>query len=232
MSSRASQAHRVWGKYRGTVLSPLDPLGQGRITALVPEVLGEVPCGWATPCTPYAGTTSGFYSIPPPGAGVWIEFEGGDVSRPIWVGCYWGSAEAPNIPPLVPPAPTPPTSKVWRSETGLTVALDDMLQTISITDGTSLNGVTIELAGATTTVKGARVVLNGQLVQEGSQAAAHPAVLGDALVAYLQTLTTLFNTHMHPGEMAGGFLPVTPAPPVPPMPPPAPALLSRKILLE
>ena len=29
---------------------------------------------------------SGFYAIPPIGAGVWIEFEAGDVSRPIWVG--------------------------------------------------------------------------------------------------------------------------------------------------
>ena len=52
----------------------------------VAEVLGEVPTGWATPCIPYAGPVSGFYSIPPIGAGVWIEFESGDISRPIWSG--------------------------------------------------------------------------------------------------------------------------------------------------
>ena len=29
-------------------------------------------------------------------AGVWIEFEGGDVSYPIWVGCYWHDGEQPS----------------------------------------------------------------------------------------------------------------------------------------
>jgi hypothetical protein len=37
---------------------------------------------------------------------------------------------------------------------------------------------------------------------------------------------------VHPGELALGFLPVTPAPPVPPMPAPSPSLLSVKVLLE
>ena len=31
---------------------------------------------------PYAGDGVGVYTIPAPGAGVWIEFEAGDVSRP------------------------------------------------------------------------------------------------------------------------------------------------------
>ena len=50
---------------------------------------------WALPCVPYAGTTSGFFAIPPVGAGIWIEFEAGDVSRPIWSGAWWGSGELP-----------------------------------------------------------------------------------------------------------------------------------------
>ena len=28
--------------------------------------------------------------------GVWIEFEGGDVSYPIWTGCYWRDGELPS----------------------------------------------------------------------------------------------------------------------------------------
>jgi hypothetical protein len=59
--------------------------------------------------------------------------------------------------------------------------------------------------------------------------AAHPAVLGDQLVAYLNTLVALFNAHLHPGELAVGVLPVTPAPPVPMLTPPTPALLSVKV---
>jgi hypothetical protein len=51
-------------------------------------------------------------------------------------------------------------------------------------------------------------------------------------MAYLAQLVTLFNTHVHPGELAGGFLPVTPAPPVAPFPPPPPPLVSVKVFLE
>ena len=49
--------------------------------------------------------------------------------------------------------------------------------------------------------------------------------------AYLAQLVTLFNTHMHPGQMAGP-VPVTPAPPVAPFQPPSPNLVSVKVFLE
>lgn len=221
---------RLYGKFRGIVLNNTDPLSLGRVQASVPEVLGEVPTGWATPCAPYAGTGAGFFSVPPIGAGVWIEFEAGDVSRPIWAGCYWGAGEVPLNPPS---SPSLPTTKIWRSDFGLSAVLDDAMQTITLSDAAGANQVVISVATGTVTVKGlARVVLEGPLIQEGSQTAAHPAVLGDQLLTYLAQLVTLFNTHLHPGEMAGGILPVTPAPPVAPMPPPSPSLVSIKVFLE
>jgi hypothetical protein len=223
--------NRVFGKFRGTVLTTADPLNLGRLQAHVHEVLGEVPTGWATPCVPYGGTGAGFFSVPPVGAGVWIEFEGGDVSRPIWTGCYWGTGEVPLVP--LGASPTMPTTKIWRSDFGLTMALDDAAQTITLSDAAGANRITLEASSGTVTVKGvARVVLDGALVQEGSAAAAHPAVLGDQLLTYLGQLVALFNTHVHPGELAAGFLPVTPAPPVAPMPAPSPSLVSRKVKLE
>ena len=89
---------RFYGKYRGLVVQNLDPLGIGRLQAMVPEVLGEVPSGWALPCAPYAGTGAGLYTVPPIGAGVWVEFERGDPSKPIWVGCRWGlSSDVPTL---------------------------------------------------------------------------------------------------------------------------------------
>jgi hypothetical protein len=230
MTSDTETRERVLGKYRGIVLNNIDPLNLGRVQATVPEVLGEIPTGWATPCAPYAGTAAGFFSIPPIGAGVWIEFEGGDVSRPIWAGCYWGAGEVPMKPPG---SPSLPTTKIWRSDFGLSAVLDDVAQTITLSDAAGVNQVVVSVPTGTVTVKGlARVVLEGPLIQEGSQGAAHPAVLGDQLLAYLGQLVTLFNAHVHPGELAGGFLPVTPAPPVAPMPPPSPSLLSIKVLLE
>ena len=56
-----------------------------RIKATVPAVLGETST-WCLPCVPYAGDGAGFCFLPDVGAGVWIEFEGGDVGYPIWVG--------------------------------------------------------------------------------------------------------------------------------------------------
>jgi hypothetical protein len=100
------------GKYRGTVMDNHDLEFRGRITAMVPDVLGLVPTSWATPCVPVTGLPglqSGVYAVPPIGASVWIEFEHGDPDFPVWVGCYWGSPvevpvlslvgapEAPNI---------------------------------------------------------------------------------------------------------------------------------------
>jgi Type VI secretion system/phage-baseplate injector OB domain len=223
---------RMWGKYRGTVVNNLDPQHQGRIIASVTEVLGAVPTGWALPCAPHAGLGAGFFSVPAIGSGVWIEFEGGDVSRPIWTGGYWALGEAPPVPPAPPATPVLPTTKVWRSDLGLTTAFDDMQQTITITDQTGLNSVVISVLTGTVTIKGvARVVLDGKLVQLGGQITPQPAVYGTALMAYLGQLVTAFNTHMHPGEatLAG---PVTPAPPQPPMPPPPPSLLSKSVMLK
>ncbi|MGD2114784.1 MAG: phage baseplate assembly protein V [Acidobacteriota bacterium] len=91
---------RVFGKYRGTVANNVDPLGQGRIQVSVPAVLGENRMSWALPCTPYAGKGVGLFTVPPVGANVWVEFEGGDLDHPIWSGCFWGSGEAPAQPPL------------------------------------------------------------------------------------------------------------------------------------
>jgi hypothetical protein len=34
--------------------------------------------------------------LPDVGSGVWIEFEGGDVSSPIWTGCYWVTSDIPS----------------------------------------------------------------------------------------------------------------------------------------
>lgn len=85
--------NRYFGKYRG-VVTKVDGETM-RLKAKVPAVLGSVDSGWAMPCVPYAGPQVGMAFLPEEGSGVWIEFEGGDVSFPIWVGCYWRSGELP-----------------------------------------------------------------------------------------------------------------------------------------
>lgn len=93
-----------YGKYRGVVVNNVDPMQIGRIQAIVPDVT-PIPGSWAMPCVPWAGINTGLFTVPPIGAGVWIEFEKGDPDYPIWVGGYWGTAaEVPLMARAVPPA--------------------------------------------------------------------------------------------------------------------------------
>lgn len=223
----AAQDDRVFGKFRGTVADTNDPKNQGRITAFVPAVLGEVPTGWALPCAPMAGTNAGFFSIPSPGSGVWIEFEAGDTDYPVWTGGYWAAGELPMTPPASPPDWM---SKTWRSVSGLTITLDDSGQKVTVSDNTAKNLLEINVLTGTVTLKGlSRVVADAPMVHLGGAAARHPSVYGDDLLIYLTQLVATFNAHVHPGEMALGVLPVTPAPPVAPMMAPSPSLLSRTV---
>ena len=86
--------NRFYGKYRG-VVTEVDAATM-RIKASVPSVLPGSPTGWCAPCVPYAGPQVGFLMLPEVGSGVWIEFEAGDVSFPIWTGCYWSVGEVPS----------------------------------------------------------------------------------------------------------------------------------------
>src|SRR5262249_20264314 len=177
----------------------------GRLTAIVPEVLGVVPSSWALPCTPYAGTQAGLFTVPAVGTGVWIEFEAGDVTRPVWTGCWWGRGGGPlhrsgDGPALL--------SQLLRTDTGLMLAFNDATQTITMTDRTGLNVISMALGRIDVTGKQV-VTIEAPLIKHG-QAANHPAVFGDDLLIYLNQLVTMFNTHVHPGELAAGFIPVTP----------------------
>jgi phage baseplate assembly protein gpV len=86
--------NRFFGKYRGVVVD-VDAATM-RVKANVPAVLGLQATGWARACVPFAGPNFGFAFLPDVGSGVWIEFEGGDVSLPVWVGAYWFDGDQPS----------------------------------------------------------------------------------------------------------------------------------------
>src|SRR6266545_6563444 len=125
---------RFYGKYRGMVTDNADPLNRGRARAHVPEVLGEVESGWCTACVPYAGADKGWFVIPEIDDGVWVEFEGGDPSRPIWVGSWWGDDDIPNDPDG---SQATTQTKIFKSASGLIVDLDDKAKEIKISDSSA-----------------------------------------------------------------------------------------------
>jgi hypothetical protein len=222
------QTDRFYGKYRGLVATNTDPEDQGRITAIVPEVLGGMASSWALPCTPYAGVQAGLFTVPAVGSGVWIEFEAGDVTRPVWSGCWWGKAEIPlnesgDAATFV--------NKLLRSDNGLMLAFNDTTQTITMTDKDGSNVIRMAL-GKIDVTGNTLVTIEAPQIKHGASAV-QPVVLGTDLLSYLGEVVAMFNMHVHPGEFLGSPTNlITPAPPIPPMRPPSPTLLSIKNLVE
>jgi len=127
---------QFFGKYRGKVENNIDPLQLGRVQVSVPAVLGEGRMSWVMPCVPLAGNGVGLFLVPPTGANVWVEFEGGNPDYPIWSGCFWGPGEVPASPAVA-------EMKVWKTATA----------TITVNDLPGIGGVTIE------TTTGAKIAI-------------------------------------------------------------------------
>jgi hypothetical protein len=81
---------RRFGKYRAQVVDPHDPQGAGRIQVESPTLFGGGNALWAVACLP-----PGYAALPERGDTVWIEFEEGDIDRPLWTGCAWPGSNAP-----------------------------------------------------------------------------------------------------------------------------------------
>jgi len=217
---------RFYGKYRGLVRDNQDPRGMGRIRADVPEVLEDQVSPWALPCAPFAGDGLGQHTIPPVDAAVWIEFEAGDPSRPVWTGCWWGDGQVPKNNQNS--AATPPL-KIIRTESGLMVSMDDDGQVIDVSDEDGSNLLKIEVQQGQILIKGAiKAVVEAPQI-ELVQSATHPIVFGDELMSYLNNLVMALQTHTHPGELAAGFIPVTPMVPGTVFPVPTPSLISTRV---
>ena len=155
-----------FGKYRGKVESNLDPQNQGRIQVSAPAVLGDGRLSWAMPCVPYAGPGVGSFAVPPVGANVWVEFEGGDLDHPIWSGCFWGLKEAPLVPAVA-------QVKVLQTES-TSITLDDTPGSGGISIETTagmkikINDSGIEISngrGASIKLQGPTVSLNGDALE-------------------------------------------------------------------
>jgi uncharacterized protein involved in type VI secretion and phage assembly len=161
---------RFLGLYRGTVTQNVDPLLRGRLMLMVPDVLGPVPSSWAEPCAPLAGPTGppmGVYMVPPIGAGVWVQFEQGDPTHPVWVGCRFGAQSdvptlahaglpiSPNIvlqtagqnTLVISDLPGPTGGIMLKSATGATLIVNDT--GIYIQNG---KGASIVLTGPTVNI--------------------------------------------------------------------------------
>ena len=152
---------RFYGKYRGLVIDNADPENLGRLKVKVPSVLGaDVVTGWALPCVPYGGDADqGFLFIPEVNAGVWVEFEEGDLEFPIWTGAFWskpgGDSELPkpnddqSDGTIEGAVQDPPTRKIIKTKAGHTIQFEDASgsEMIRIVEGQNKHVITMDKNG-------------------------------------------------------------------------------------
>lgn len=177
-STSSPDIRAFYGKYRGTVINNVDPLLRGRLLLEVPDVTGLVPSSWAEPCVPLAGPSGppmGVYMVPPIGAGVWVEFERGDPSKPIWVGCRWG---LPSDVPTLALAGLPASPNICMQTLGQNMLMLSDMPPTPATGGIILKSLT----GATLIVNDA-----GIFIQNGKGASI--TLMGPAVDINLGALT-------------------------------------------
>lgn len=87
---------KYYGKFRGFVVDNQDPQKRARLKLRIPSVLADAETGWALPCLPFGGLAGmGLFLVPEVDTQVWVEFEEGEITRPIWTGTFWQKQDDP-----------------------------------------------------------------------------------------------------------------------------------------
>jgi hypothetical protein len=152
-----------FGKYRGTVINVNDPLGLCRVQVMVPDIAGLAPATWAMPALPFAGEGHGLVLLPEVGDGVWVEFEQGDPSYPIWTGSWVTSA-----------VPYGPSTRALVTSSGLRVLLEEGADRIRIVHpgGAKIvmteDGIVLRVGATSLALTRRGVYMNGRLVSKTS----------------------------------------------------------------
>ena len=188
--------NRFYGVYRGYVHSIDDPKKLGRIQLSVPQIYGEdYHDFWATGRGMYAAQNAGFWLPPKKGDCVYVTFENGDPSYPIWEhGWFTEKQQIEEINTNYG------ERTILKTREGHIILIDDKEHYIEVTlkDGASIN------------IHETRVSVNAsELIELGTSVInQQPAVLGDNNEQYLLELTdTLTNLHTQIITLAGAVVP-------------------------
>ena len=115
--------------------------------------------------------------VPEEGAGVWIEFEGGEISNPIWSGTWWAPEKIPKEASRSPE----PSKKIIKTRKGHIIELEDEdgKEKITIKDKSGQNFVEIDSVGNSIKIKATTIEIeasdsmtlraNGSLTIQGAQ---------------------------------------------------------------
>ena len=121
-------SNEKFGKYRALVIDNQDPEKRGRIRVKCPAIYRESLSPWCEACLPFVSVSSYDIQIPLPNDQVWVEFEGGNVNKPIYTGGWiTKSTPVPN-----------PNNRMTKGSLNLSGSL-------SISDSLSVGGIPVAL---------------------------------------------------------------------------------------
>lgn len=167
-------ADQYFGKYTGIVKDNSDPDKLGHLKVSVPAIFPEDEEMQAVPALPY-----GYFFVPENGTKVWVEFEGGDPSYPLWTGVQYvkgdWAKEAEADPPKIRVIKTPSNHllifdddagsiELRLGDADTSVVLDGSGIVMKDANGSQISlasgGVTIDAGSSEVKIKGSKVSLN------------------------------------------------------------------------
>ena len=87
---------RYYSRYRGVVVDNDDPYSMNRLKVAIPDIHGGIIL-WAEPVGQHGSVDTGFkYLTPKVQDLVWVSFENGNPSKPLWEYLGWGLKEVPQ----------------------------------------------------------------------------------------------------------------------------------------
>ena len=160
-------AHNSAPRFPGLYVARVETVEDlGRIQVSIPSIFeanDPSAFAWARPCMPFA-----HFFVPNVGDFVWVAFENGDPSAPVWLGIWYPQGTVPSEADV-----SPPVKRVIRSTSGHVIVMDDTDdgEALSITDkfGNSIemrqNAVLIKcVADLTIDASGKNVVIKANSV--------------------------------------------------------------------
>jgi phage baseplate assembly protein gpV len=175
---------------------------------------------WAPIAHGMSGRNRGMYFLPEEGDEALVAFLSGNFDNPYVLGFLWNGAAMPpesdrnNRVILTPGGHTLRFEDtegagrvVLESSGGHSVTIDDVDNTVTVSDSTGANQVVIDAGGTVTVMAKNEVVLDAPSISL-SPGAAHPVPFGDLLRDYLNTMVDLLKSHTH---LVLGVLPAVPS---------------------
>jgi len=86
-----------YGLYRAKVVQRDDDRQRGRIKVQIPSITGSGKTQWVEACMNVGYDNGGDLAIPKIGDTVWIAFEEGDITKPVYVGNFFSAFKTPLI---------------------------------------------------------------------------------------------------------------------------------------